>query len=361
MSCSFSSYKNIIYLLGYVFFLGCSSSSSTKVEETSLMSEVFLEDSLLHAPYGLCATDTYLAIANPKSDTILDLFDYNGKLVKRMIPRGQGVNEGLFISQIQYDRQGNRLYLPDLHKKNLLILHDVTAENPTIRELKLGGVDAEAYKDSVYLNSRWGRLSDGTILATNGSPAGMFAAFSSEGKFLRFYEPFPDKHLVSDQLNDWANSLMYTPLGSFSPEADKAVFVYAEADIMTIFKVDGKDRLKVKSVRKSYPDHMFVLQHTPTVVQAAITDDTHYYSQGVAASDKYIYVLWLDTIYKEVSENHDQTVCIKVFDWDGNLLENITLDTPVKNITVTPDDKVIYALSENGESGYQILKFKRNR
>lgn len=73
---------------------------------------------------------------------------------------------------------------------------------------------------------------------------------------------------------------MYTPLGSFSPEADKAVFVYAEADIMTIFKVDGKDRLKVKSVRKSYPDHMFVLQHTPTVVQAAITDDTHYYSQG---------------------------------------------------------------------------------
>jgi hypothetical protein len=28
---------------------------------------------------------------------------------------------------------------------------------------------------------------------------------------------------------------------------------------------------------------------------------------------------------------------------------------------VTPDDKVIYALSENGESGYQILKFKRNR
>ena len=183
MSCSFSSYKNIIYLLGYVFFLGCSSSSSTKVEETSLMSEVFLEDSLLHAPYGLCATDTYLAIANPKSDTILDLFDYNGKLVKRMIPRGQGVNEGLFISQIQYDRQGNRLYLPDLHKKNLLILHDVTAENPTIRELKLGGVDAEAYKDSVYLNSRWGRLSDGTILATNGSPAGMFAAFSSEGKF----------------------------------------------------------------------------------------------------------------------------------------------------------------------------------
>lgn len=137
--------------------------------------------------------------------------------------------------------------------------------------------------------------------------------------------------------------------------------VYAEADIMTIFKVDGKDRLKVKSVRKSYPDHMFVLQHTPTVVQAAITDDTHYYSQGVAATDKYIYVLWLDTIYKEVSENHDQTVCIKVFDWDGNLLENITLDTPVKNITVTPDDKVIYALSENGESGYQILKFKRNR
>ena len=79
------------------------------------------------------------------------------------------------------------------------------------------------------------------------------------------------------------------------------------------------------------------------------------------ATDKYIYVLWLDTIYKEVSENHDQTVCIKVFDWDGNLLENITLDTPVKNITVTPDDKVIYALSENGESGYQILKFKRNR
>ena len=41
MSCSFSSYKNIIYLLCYVFFLGCSSSSSTKVEETSLMSEVF--------------------------------------------------------------------------------------------------------------------------------------------------------------------------------------------------------------------------------------------------------------------------------------------------------------------------------
>ena len=38
MSCSFSSYKNIIYLLGYVFFLGCPSSMSIKVEERSLMS-----------------------------------------------------------------------------------------------------------------------------------------------------------------------------------------------------------------------------------------------------------------------------------------------------------------------------------
>lgn len=59
MSCSFSSYKNIIYLLGYVFFLGCSSSSSTKVEETSLMSEVFFgRQSLACAVWFVC--DRYL-------------------------------------------------------------------------------------------------------------------------------------------------------------------------------------------------------------------------------------------------------------------------------------------------------------
>ncbi len=46
---------------------------------------------------------------------------------------------------------------------------------------------------------------------------------------------------------------------------------------------------------------------------------------------------------------------IIVFDWDGNPIKILNLDTEVSNITIDENDRVIYAYSNEME---QLIKFK---
>lgn len=326
----------------------------SNIEVAELHSELFLNDSVLQAPTTLCLADDYLLICNMDADTIIDVFDLQGNRIKRFLPKGQGPEEGLFVVHLQYDKLNDRIYAPDLHKNSLLCFSNIQ-DNVLVEEVFKYFCEPN---DSIYLHNWYGKLSNGDIIAGNASGGGMLSRFTSDGKFVGFYEKYPDKDIIDERLNDWANGSLYVPIASVSPNGDKIAFVYDNADILTIAKLDGRGHFETKSIRKALPNGIQAVQFGEKVVAGAITSETIIYYQSIATSEKYIYALYINKPYEEIKATGGyKSTVVKVFDWDGDLCRELYLDKAVKDIKVTSEDDCLYGIEESDE-GYKVLKYE---
>ncbi|MDR1373254.1 MAG: TolB-like 6-bladed beta-propeller domain-containing protein [Dysgonamonadaceae bacterium] len=66
------------------------------------------------------------------------------------------------------------------------------------------------------------------------------------------------------------------------------------------------------------------------------------------ATDKYIYVMWIAKSKTEVmTDLKNYNPKLLVFDWDGNMRHNYSLDIPIISFAVKEDDSKLYAVSFN--------------
>jgi len=64
------------------------------------------------------------------------------------------------------------------------------------------------------------------------------------------------------------------------------------------------------------------------------------------ATDKYIYVMWIDNSKRNVERNiHNFKPELLVFDWNGFLVDNYLLDQPIITFAVSHDNTKLYAVS----------------
>lgn len=344
--------KNACLLLFVLLLISCNNRVA-KNEVVSVQSELIIPDSMLRKPTTLCLTDDYLLVCNMDADTIIDVFNFEGKHVNSFLPKGQGPEEGLFVVHLQYDKKNKCVYAPDVRKSSLFCFSNI-AYKPRVETVFNYFCEPN---DSVFLLNWYGKLANGDIIAGNASGGGMLSRFSGDGKFMKYYVDFPDKKFLDERLSDYANGSLYVPKASVSPDGDKVVFVYGNADIVTIAKLESNNNIETKSIRNALPNDVLAVQFGENTVVGSITGKTIIYYESVTTSQDYIYALYMGRPSDDITKTGYNSTIVKVYNWDGQLCKELSLDKNVNDIKVTPDDQFLYAIEES-DDGYNVLKYK---
>jgi TolB-like 6-blade propeller-like len=129
-------------------------------------------------------------------------------------------------------------------------------------------------------------------------------------------------------------SLLY-----MSPDEQKGVMAYLMTDQLEIFDIKNKRNKLIsgpenfKAEFETYKDGAEeMIQRTKKSRQA--------FENGVV-TNKYIYMLYSGKYNNEKNSFYGKSVF--VYDWEGNPVKEIKLDREVLCITVTPDDRSLYA------------------
>lgn len=363
--------RYLIYIFLVLIISSCNNRNTREFEEKNLVSEIFIIDDELTAPSGLVNTRDGLLVRNSDiADTIVEYFDNNGKFISKFIKKGSGPNELLRSKNVQYNEYDNSIYICD-SKRNLIYKISLSNNdvNPNMELVQsLGHTEGENVIDvnneKVLITGNIGVLNSGKIVATNGTQSGMIGIFDNEGNVENVIVPYPSKSLVDEKLTDWANINLYYPWLRVSPNGKFAVSMYHTADIR-IFMNDTSDSIDYKVFKDAYPNDIFIIESGDSFVQGAMTKKSKTYTLDVTLSNNHAYQLYLgesDEDYRE-SEYYKDTKksgsnVVNVYDKNGRLSAKLNLDKYVESISVDPEEKYLYAITESSEEGYTILRYE---
>ncbi|MDE6422153.1 MAG: TolB-like 6-bladed beta-propeller domain-containing protein [Muribaculaceae bacterium] len=362
--------KKFIFSLACLFLLeACNfkenreSSDSAGVAVDSIYSEVLIPDPMLVLPTSMTVTDRAIVVADSyKADTLISVYSLDGSPVARLLPKGSGPGEGLWVPNIQYDKVDNSLYAPDLDKQSIFHILEYAADSPRIETVMSHKSESET--DTIILQGQIVHMANGLLIAANQTNRGMVAEFDSYGKPLSVRIPFPDKRNIDERLTDWANINLYYPTLKVSPDGRFAAITFSISDMKIFVTVEGNE-LRYRVIDGAFPNDIFINQSGPDFVQGFATKDTKIYTQDLTLSDRYAYQLYLGMSKEEISQTDyfkdtqkNGSQIVKVYDKDGNVVRELILDRWVKAIAVSPDDRFIYGLTESSEDGNSVLRFK---
>lgn len=359
----------LISLLSFylIFSAGCSRDNGSLAEEATIVELIdgdeFINDSLLIKPISLCVVDGGIAVANFKSsDSLVSIYDNNGKLIRNLMPQGDGPKEAIWVSNLQYHEPTKTLYLSDLGKNAIFGVKGYASANPDINELFSYTSTSDA--DSLSLTGKIGLLNNGQFIAANGTTSGMLAVFDRNGHNISFTGQYPDKNKVDERLTDWANIQLYYPYLGVSPDGSFATACYDCADVR-IFINEKDGDLDYKYFEDACPNDIYIIQSGPDFVQGATTGKTKMYTQDISLSNDNAYILYLgmsnddlkeSEFYKDTKQHGSNIV--HVYDREGNHVKTLKLDKYAKSLAVSENDKYLYILTESSETGFSVIRYE---
>lgn len=338
---------------------------SPEVEQVSLTSAEFINDSLLNKPKSIVVTDEFIVVNNSKSikDSLIDIFNLNGEFISSCVHKGEGPMEALDIPNIQYSKLDSCIYVVDfpLYNYKILRISDYSKQNASIE--KVFSYYSEN-NDSILLSGGAVYLANGQIAASNVNPASVVVIFDGNSDTIRLLGQVPDKKLIDRRLSDFGNSTIYHPFVAISPNGDFAAFFYDVSDMHLIINVI-KNKTVVNFVEGKPAVGIALSEVAPGVFIGAVTGKTFCYTQSLSLSNDYIYQLYIGLLTEDLENTHFfkdakhyGANTVNVYDRDGNHLKTITLDSWVTSIAVSPDDKYLYAITQSSENGYTILRYE---
>lgn len=355
------SYKNTMrffYLPILAFVIGgalCSCYHDKDKNIKKLSPELCLSDSDLHTPFFLAATNELLLVANTKSDTIIDVYDAQTKtMVNQFLLHGEGPKEALHLMGVQYSASDSSIYLSDPFRKLMYKVKDYKDSAPTIETIFQYGLKDEK---GVQIGDWCRYLANGKIMSAGVTPNGMLTYFNPDLTDFRHLEKYPDKDLVNENLDNWANIMLYQSYSSVSPDGKHLAVVYYGADMVGVASVISEDSISVRYQKKAYPNDIYVIQYNEQSSQGAYTGKSMSNYITVTASDKYFYALYKGKRKRDCEKGLDRSTHVRCFDWNLNLITEMELDEDAYQIAVTPDDKYLYALNSSADKGYTIVKY----
>lgn len=164
------------------------------------------------------------------------------------------------------------------------------------------------------------------------------------GKFIGGIEDVP-----LEGLKDAYQAFIYS-----KPSCDKVVLAYRFTDAVEIFDLQNQNNYKMVQGPLGFD---IDLKFNTSRGYAYFAKDEKTRKAFIAGTviDKYIYLAYSGQIRSD--ENWNWAKYIHVYDWDGNPVMRLTFDRYISSLTVSNDDKIMYAFDIN--NGY-IVKSEIN-
>ncbi|GHT83941.1 hypothetical protein FACS18947_0580 [Bacteroidia bacterium] len=309
---------------------------------------VFEEDGniFIGRTHLFCVVDTFVFILDKYEDKNFTIINTENGHAARICPVGQGpgeiINPSWYVNVLKDKENELLLYVFDIayskwfiyNLDSALIDNQTAAFNTvsaTAGSFEEGGISThiEILNDSTWIGS--GIYIDGVFSFFNNGIRGkeMVELAVSEPRVSKFYQSLAD---ASD----------------FDLSSDKQHLVRSRNGLIELYTIDGDTLIN------NFSHEYFKYDYSIVDGQIYINEKTRYGYISACVSSNRVYGLYSGKL--EIEPNSFQSQYIHVYDFKGNLLEIIDLDTPICAMDINSKGDIIYALSAVGER--KLISFK---
>lgn len=189
---------------------------------------------------------------------------------------------------------------------------------------------------------------------------GMLVSTDSTGKRVETHFEYPYKNKREQSIKNNIRSMAYQGLLEVNPQKTKCVYASFNGDIIHFYDLHD-DISPIRKIEKNYP------KYRPEEFNdgyAALLDPNNIVGYiSVTTTDKFIYALYCGKKIEKLITNNSiskEGNILRIFDWTGKLINTCTLDVACKHISVSDDDKILWALAVNPEIVPVYFKLHNN-
>lgn len=289
---------------------------------------------------SILAVDSMVVTFSSNKEAMIQVFDYSGNQISRLCPAGRAKNEYLMVDYAGQSMKINEdryLYLID-NMKNEYSLYNLSGsirkgsnEMPKILRKKEDFVNNVFFrKDDSYFTYKTLSYDDPRDMIfyppeyTLVYPNGKKKKFDIIPNVLYFSQKavFPAQFFHS--------------MVRMSEDGNKVVAVSSYEDRMTFINLETNDCFGLRC-----KDFVDITKYADESIET-ISKDCKEGVDQVVVSDDYIFVLYDNRTIYEVEELESPKIStIRVYNWDGVYLAELSSNVPLFDITVDFDSKVI--------------------
>lgn len=159
---------------------------------------------------------------------------------------------------------------------------------------------------------------------------------------------YPDDGIAASNIK---KSLVYQGLLLKHPSMNKFVFSSYYGKILEILELDENEDLNL-----IYSSYEIFPQYVPNENSSTeMLDENLTGFLTASVSNEYIYLLYSGMTKKD--KNRNLSAKIEVYDWGGNMLRTILLDTLLSEFCVNIDNKILYGISMDEMDNYDLVLY----
>lgn len=340
--------KTICLLLVFLLSSCCQNSDKDNGLIIDCQHKMLFDDDeyMLGKPNCIALVDSILVIADSQTNPMLHLLNIKtGKPIGQYLSRGQGPDEYMAIGTLGRLNK-NTLFFHDLNKRVFCYLVFPKTENGKIQIV-------EAFKCTEEAHNTMIPLTDASYMASGIYQKGRFCLLTDSGKTKDFWGTYPSRDEREKSVSNFIKSQAYMGQLSSSPANDKFVFHAAAADMLSFYKYENKEIRLIKDIQRSFPDYKYgkdIDEFLGTSRKKPIT----YLS--ACTTEQFVYLLYSGKTYMENQLKAFESNEIHVYDWNGERVKTLSLDIDIKEMVVSDDDSIMYAIADLPNPA--VVKFK---
>lgn len=325
-----------------LLFIFCLLSCSNKQDKEGLIvncqHEILFDDDeyILGKPTCMALVDSVLAISDLQTNPMLHLFNVKtGEQIGQYLSRGVGPNEFMRIGTLER-LNGDTLFFHDLNKRTCYFL---VLPNKEYEDVQI----IEAFRCSKVAHNTLIPLKNNSYVASGIYPKGRFCLLTDSGTTEQYWGIYPFRDDMEKSFSNIVKTQAYMGQLSSSPTKDKFVFCAYAAKIFSFYKyINGNIQL-IKEIQNSLPDYVYGENMGMYMGTSKNTPITYL---DVCATNQFVYLLYSGKTVGGDGLNAFESNVVQVYDWRGEWVKTLCLSVNIKELTVSEDDKMMYAIAD---------------
>jgi hypothetical protein len=318
---------------------------------------IFIDETSLMDPWSILYHDSLIIIANYKGEPLIEVYDVKKNQLGKFLNYGNGPEEILTVGGLQKSlNNDDNIYVYDLHKKYLFEYRLKNIFQHQFNPDTVYNYSTYIYnyqKDSTALFDKL-LHGNGYLIGESRDPRGRIVLLNFDGRLICFGGKYPPNELYKE-LPEYEYANLFSSAFVLNNNGSKLAMATYSADMIDIFDLSDYSNPKLTWSHEGFLPHDLYIFNSGNAIRAAFTKKSRQGYSDITASDRYIYLIYSGRKVEE--KNYSYGNIIRVLSWDGAKKIELHADIELRRITVTPDDKMIYAIAKDEDDNPVIVTF----